>query len=113
MLMMTFGIIFCENHFLSYKSPRSKINNLPGLIIRQGWNFVTFLLISSFFGVLKSTLIQTGKPKLLETNDEVMMSKRPLILMFIDNNEFDQLNVSPNKIDNWLYQQSKVFFLNK
>jgi len=93
-----------ENHYPIYKWPSY---NLPGLILRQTWNIMSFFLLLAFSGILKSILIKTQDPKLLEFNDEVMNAGMPVILGFMDVSNYESLQYSPYKVDQWLYHNAE------
>jgi hypothetical protein len=109
---MVYQVFFLESHCPIYKSPF--FYHKPGLIMRQSWNFCAFFIMMAFGGVLKAILIKEGDPLLLELNEEVMTSGKPVILGVLDESSYESLKTSPYQVDRWIYHNAKsVYFYTK
>jgi len=114
MTFLPYAITFAENHEPKYRDLSGNIRDIPGLILRHTWNWTAFIIVLSFNGILKATLINLSEPPLLKTHEDVMASKTPLVLAYVSEELYDQLQFSPLRIEQWMHENAAhVFYYNK
>jgi len=100
---MPYAILFAETH---HKLFRNSNNNFSGIFLRQIWTFSALILTASFCSNLRATITVRQSEKPLLTNEEVMQSGKPVILVLANSLEYEQLQFSPVSFDRWLYHSS-------
>jgi len=106
---MGYAFLFAETYFKLFSSAPNGLKGLAGIFLRQLWGLVAFLLVSFFCSNLKASLSKVRSPTLLETNEDVVQSKRPLILEFTTRAEYENL-ATTNNLDKQIHANAKYVF---
>jgi len=100
------NILFAESSDQSYNSAPRSISHIPGSIIFIVWYFMSFLLVASFSALLRASLIKAELPGLLETNEDVLNSKRPVMIVTWHPHDLELFKNSTSLLDNYLAENA-------
>jgi len=114
LLTMTYSVLMAENHSSIFKHSPTGFKFLPGVILRQLSNFLSFFNACFFGCMLRAALINPLQPKLIELNHQIATANKPVLYYGSDTVEYEMLLHSGSNLDSWLYHNvDSVFYLNR